>query len=244
MKINIHNSTYIFILLTFLAGYFEYIFLLLLIIIIHEGGHYIFGLIEGIKASKIEVYPFGGCTIFDSELNISIKKEFFCLIGGLVFQLIFFYLVYKLYLNGYVKSNTYFIFKKINILLLSFNFMPILPLDGGKLLNLILDLFFSYKLSNILSIIISLIFIVIFALYNKTFFAIVLSIFLIKNIVLEYMNIKIKYNKFLLERYLYNYDFKKIKIVNNINLLYRDYTHIINNSFESKILRNIFDRTS
>ena len=203
MKINIHNSTYIFILLAFLAGYFEYIFLLLLIIIIHEGGHYIFGLIEGIKASKIEVYPFGGCTIFDSELNISIKKEFFCLIGGLVFQLIFFYLVYKLYLNGHVKSNTYFI-----------------------------------------SRIISLIFRVIFALYKKTFFEIVLSIFKIKNIVLEYMNIKIKYNKFLLERYLYNYNFKKIKIVNNINLLYRDYTHIINNSFESKILRNIFDRTS
>ena len=77
--------------------------------------------------------------------------------------------------------------------------------------------------------------------YNKTFFAFVLSIFLIKNVILELINIKIKYNKFLLERYLYNYSFKKIKIIKNINSLKREYTHIINNTFESKILKLMFD---
>ncbi len=241
MKIKIHNSSYILILIAFLAGYFEYIYLLLLIIIVHESGHYIFGLIGGIKVSRIEVYPFGGITIYDSQLNISIRKELFCLLGGIIFQLLFYYLIYILYTNNFVNNNTFNIFNRINILLISFNFMPILPLDGGKLLNLILDYFFSYKLSNIISIVASLIFIVIFMFYNKTFFAFVLSIFLIKNVILELINIKIKYNKFLLERYLYNYSFKKIKIIKNINSLKREYTHIINNTFESKILKLMFD---
>ena len=41
-------------LISFLAGYFEYIYLLLLIILIHECGHCIFGMIEGIKVKRIE----------------------------------------------------------------------------------------------------------------------------------------------------------------------------------------------
>ena len=118
---------------------------------IHEAGHCFFGALVGINISKIEIYPFGGYTIFDSELNISIKRELFSLIGGLIFQLIFYYLIYNLYINGYVQNNTFNIFKKINILLISFNFMPILPLDGGRLLNLMFDYFFSYNISNISS---------------------------------------------------------------------------------------------
>ena len=240
--INIHNSTYIFILISFFAGYFEYIFLFLLVILVHESGHYLFAVLNGINVREIEIYPFGGITLFDTDLNIKIKKEFFCLIGGIIFQLLFYYLIIKLYKFNFITDHVFNIIKKINILLISFNFMPILPLDGGKLLNLILDYFFTYKISNIISIIISLIFILLFLIYNKTIFGILLCIFLLKNIIIETINLKLKYNKFLLERYLNNYTFNKVKIVKNIYKLKRDYTHIINNCFEEKILHEMFDR--
>lgn len=242
MKISIHNTTYIVILLSFLAGYFEYIYILLLIIFIHESGHYIFGLLNQIKMSKIIIYPFGGLTVLDCDLNISIKKEFMCLIGGIIFQIIFFLFVRNLYLNKYITEHIYNLNKEINILLISFNFLPILPLDGGKIINLILNQLFSYKTSNKISIIISLIFIVIFLINKKTILSLIFGIFLIYNLYEEYKQGPYNFNKLLIERYLKKYKFKHIKIINNIDKIQRDKYHIIDNKFESDYLAKMFDR--
>lgn len=244
MKIKIHDTTYIFLLIAFLSGYFEYIFLFLITIFIHESGHYFFSKIIGFKYAKIVIYPFGGLTIYDEDLNISTNKELFALAGGIIFQLLFYFFIVILYKNNYVTTHVYSIIKNINYLLISFNFMPILPLDGGKLTNIVFDKLFNYKLSNKLSIIISIIFIMFFMIYNKTYYSIILSLFLIKNIYYEIVNYKYRFNKFILERYLNNYKFNKIKKVKTINKFKRDYTHIINNEFESKYLSKLFDRTS
>ena len=243
-KIEINKYTYVFLLISFFSGYFEYMYLFLLIIFIHESGHYIFSKIVNFKYSKIIIYPFGGLTLYNEDLNVSSNKELFSLLGGILFQLLFFLLIVKLFYLGFVTYRVYSIIKRINFLLISFNFMPIIPLDGGKLLNIILDKIFSYRTSNIISLIISMIFIVIFLVFNKTYYSIILSIFLIKSIYIELNNINIKYNKFILERYLNNYNFKKIKIIDNINKLKRDNYHIINNEFERNYLQNLFDTCS
>ncbi len=244
MKININNSTYVCLLLSFLAGYFEYVYLFLLTILIHECGHMIFAKIIGFKFDKIILYPFGGITIYNEDLNVNSNKELFVLLGGITFQLLFFILIYILYNNSLVTDHTYTIIKRINIVLISFNFMPVLPLDGGKLTNIIFDKIFNYRLSNTISIIISIFFICIFILKNKTIFGIILILFLIKSIVIEVLNLKYKYNKFLLERYINDYNFKRIKIINNINKLKRDNYHIINNTLEKTYLRKIFEISS
>ena len=242
--IKIHNTTYIFLLLSFLSGYFEYMYLLLLIITIHEIGHATFAKIINFKFNEIIIYPFGGITKYNEDLNVSTNKELFVLIGGIYFQLLFLLLIFILHKYNIVTDHVYLLFKRINILLISFNFLPIIPLDGGKLLNIILDKIFPYKLSNNISIIISIIILIIFYIYNKTYISIILIIFLIKCLVIEINNIRYKYNKFILERYLNDYDFKKIKIINNINKLKRDNYHIINNTLEKRYLHNLFDRST
>lgn len=241
MKININNSTYICLLLSFLAGYFEYVYLFLITILIHECGHMIFAKIIGFKFDKIILYPFGGITIYNEDLNVNSNKELFVLLGGIIFQLLFFILIIILYNNLYITEHTFKIIKKINIILVSFNFMPVIPLDGGKLTNIILDKLFSYRLSNIISIIISIFFICLFILKNKTIFGIILTLFLIKSIIIEITNLKYKYNKFLLERYINKYKFKKTIIVSNIYKMKRDRKHIINNTFEDDFLCKLFD---
>lgn len=241
MKININNSTYICLLLSFLAGYFEYVYLFLITILIHECGHMIFAKIIGFKFDKIILYPFGGITIYNEDLNVNSNKELFVLLGGIIFQLLFFILLLILYNNLYITEHTFKIIKKINIILVSFNFMPVIPLDGGKLTNIILDKLFSYRLSNIISIIISIFFICLFILKNKTIFGIILTLFLIKSIIIEITNLKYKYNKFLLERYINKYKFKKTIIVSNIYKMKRDRKHIINNTFEDDFLCKLFD---
>lgn len=242
MKVKIHNSTYIFLLLSFLSGYFEYIFLFLITIAIHELGHAIFASIINFKYSNIIIYPFGGITIYDEDLNTKTNIELFVLIGGIIFQLLFFILIYFLFNNGLITEHVYLIIKKINYLLISFNFMPIIPLDGGKLLNIILDKVFNYRLSSIISIIISIFSILFFIIYKRTYFSILLTIFLIKCIYIEIINLKYRFNRFILERYINNYSFKKIKIINNINKLKRDYYHIINNEFERSFINRLFNK--
>lgn len=243
MKINIHNTTYIVLLIAFLAGYFEFMYVLLLIISIHEFGHYIFGLLSKIKILEITIYPFGGVTILDCDLNISIKKEFMCLIGGIIFQILFFLFIRFLYQNNYITEHVYNLNKQINVLLISFNFLPIIPLDGGKLLNIFLDKIFSYKSSHNISIVISILFIVILPIIKRTYLSLILSLFLLCNIYEIIKQKEYRFNKFILERYIKKYKFKKIKIINKIDKIQRDKYHIIANKFEEEYLSKMFDNS-
>lgn len=244
MKLIIDNSTYIFLLLSFLSGYFEYIYLLLITIFVHELGHLIFGLLINIKSTSITIYPFGGLTTYSEELNITTNKELIVLLGGIIFQLLFIFLITLMNQNNLIEASTYNKLININKLLISFNFMPILPLDGGKLINILLDKIFCYKLSFKITIIISIITSIIFLFKFKTILSIILFIFLMKSLIEEVKEINIKYNKFLLERYINNYNFNKTIIINNINNFKRDKLHIINNIYEKEYLKLIFDRIS
>lgn len=243
MKVSISNSTYIFLLISFLSGYFEYLYILLLIIFIHECGHLFFYRLVSNKECNITIYPFGGLTTFNEEVNLSTFKELFILFGGIIFQLLFYALILKLHSLNLITNHVYNIIKNINYILISFNFMGVVPLDGGKLLNLILDLFLPYKLSFKISIIISIIFSIIFLLNKFNLFRVLLFIFLIKSIYNEIKSFNTKYNRFILERYLNNYNFKHIKKIKNIDYLYKNNYHIINNEFESVYLSKKFDRT-
>lgn len=242
MKIEIHNITYITMLISFLSGYFQYIYILLLIIFIHEFGHFFISNLINIKANKIIIYPFGGLTIYDSDLNLNTNKELVSLLGGITFQLLFYFLVVIIHNNNLMTHNVFNIIKRINIILISFNFLPILPLDGGRLLNILLDKIFPYKLSNKLTLIVSILFLALFIIYKRTILSILLFVFLLKEIILEINNIDNKYMTFLFERYKNNYSFKKIKRINNLNKFKRDYYHIINGITERKYLSKLFDR--
>lgn len=231
-------------LISFLSGYFQYIYILLLIIFIHEFGHFFISNLINIKANKIIIYPFGGLTIYDSDLNLNTNKELISLLGGITFQLLFYFLVVIIHNNNLMTHNVFNIIKRINIILISFNFLPILPLDGGRLLNILLDKIFPYKLSNKLTLIVSILFLALFIMYKRTILSILLFVFLLKEIILEINNIDNKYMTFLFERYKNNYSFKKIKRINNLNKFKRDYYHIINGVTERKYLSKLFDRNN
>ena len=223
MRVKIHDTTYIFLFLSFLSGYFEYLFLLLITILIHEAGHLFFSILIDFKYDKITIYPFGGITTYNEDLNVNSNKELFVLLGGITFELIFYFTIKTFYFNGFITNHVFYLLMNINYLLISFNFMPILPLDGGKLLNILLNKIMPYKISNIISLMISVLFTIVFIITKKTLFAFILTIFLFKCIITEIKNLKYKQNKFILERYLNNYNFDKIKRVKNTNNFKRDY---------------------
>lgn len=178
--------------------------------------------ILGIKIDEIYIYPLGGISKFNMDLNISINKELLILINGPIFQFIAYFILLKIIPD---KKDIITIY---HYSILSFNLLPIYPLDGGKLLKLLFNKIISYKYS--LKIIINLsyiVLIIIFIISKKNINLFIMVSLLLILITKEKNKIDYIYNKYLLERYLNNYKFKHTKIINNINNLYRDKSHLI-----------------
>ncbi len=229
----IHFFFYITGLICFLTGNFKNFIIFSSIIIVHELGHIIGALIFKWKIEKIILLPFGGITIFNENIDKSLKEEFVIAILGPLFQFVF----YLLYRNNEI-------FNYYNIAILLFNLLPIYPLDGSKIFNVIFNLFLPYKLSHVLSIILSFVFIIGIILY-KIDLSIIL-IFIIIELFKEILKHKYYFNKFLLERYLNDFNYKKHKVIKKIYSMKKQTKHIfyINNKFytEKEIIRKLFDK--
>lgn len=154
---------------------------------------------------------------------------------GPIFQIIYFFLINDL------------TFRKLNLIILIFNLLPIIPLDGAKIVNILFNLFVSFKKSHILTIYFSLI-IFLFLIFISKFNLLLLLIlfFLLLEIIKEYYKHEYYFNKFLLERYLNKFNFKKTKTIKNINNMHKDCKHIfkLNNNYytEYEILKKMFDK--
>ena len=248
-KIEFHY-TFIIIALGFvLAGYFSNLIVFTSIIIIHELGHIITGLHFKYKLDKVIIYPYGGMTKFNTIINTNINKDILVAISGVIVQSIYFILITILYTKGYIREYIYNLFTIYNKSILLFNILPIIPLDGSKIINLILSKYLYYNLSNKLTIIISFITIIIILItriyeYNYSF--IIILGLLMKNIYDFYKNLEYIYNKFHLERYLYKITYPKKKIIKSKKKMYKNKSHYfyINNQLlkEDDYLRSIYSK--
>ena len=153
MKIffKIHPIYYIMAIICILTGLFKDFIYITLLIFIHEIGHLTAALYYKWNVKKIVILPFGGITIFNELLNKSLKEEFVILVLGPIFQILF----YCILCIFNIKSN---LITNYHYSLLLFNLLPIIPLDGSKLLNIILNKLFSFKYSHIINIIYNYIF--------------------------------------------------------------------------------------
>ena len=214
-KIYIHPFTYIVILLSLITGLFKELMMFLFIIIVHELGHILASILLKWNISKIKIMPFGCITIFNELINKPMMEEFIILIMGPLFQLINF-LIFK-------DITPYFNYYNYGLFI--FNMLPIYPLDGYKLFSILLNKVMPYKKTMRIMLIISIITLTIFI--KKDLVYLVILLLLLKGIINEFKNIDFIYNKFLLERYYHDFKFKKRRIVNNINNMFKDSTHLL-----------------
>lgn len=220
-----------------LTGNIKGFLIFTIIIIIHELGHILASMHYKWNIEKIILLPFGALTIFQEKINRPLKEEFIILIMGPLFQIIF---------TSFFTNNNNLVSYSNTILL--FNLLPIYPLDGSKILNIILNKITNFKKSHLITIYISFITIIIFILKtNFNLIIILILTFILFKLFEEYKNHNNIFNKFLLERYTNSINFKKEKIIKGINLnkMKRDYKHIFytNNHYhtEKEILKKRFD---
>ena len=210
------------------------------IIIVHEFGHVMMALILKWKIEKVVLLPFGAITIFNEDINRSLKEEALILVFGPLTQVLF------TFIYNYFNYSEEFI-NYSNVLLI-FNLLPIFPLDGSKLLNIVLNIFFSFKKSHLITIYIS--FLTILVVLIKFDFNLILLLiisFILAKVLDEFKNHNNIFNRFLLERYTKDFKFKKNKVIKSMNLgkMKRDYKHIFYDGkryiTEREILKKRFD---
>lgn len=215
--LKINNSVYIMILIALLAGYIKHVALIMLIIIGHEFGHVFFCLLFNIEVEKIEIFPFGGITYVNKRIHERIFKDIIISIGGILSQLIFYLVIYFLYKNNIIVLSTYHLFNQYNLSIIIFNLLPIIPLDGSKLLFCLFSKFLSYKSSYIMMIITGIISLFLFIIYNYIYKLndLILYIFLAYKLYEVIKEYKFIMNKFYLERVMYDHYYNAI--INNID---------------------------
>ena len=214
----VHPLTYIVALVFILVGYFKLYLSFMLVLFIHELGHVTLSLILKWNIKSIILFPLGLLLKFDDCLNKPLIEELIISISGVIFQLIFVSFVHNYYLI--IASD----------IILVFNILPIYPLDGSKIINIILNKITNFKTSYFLTLILSFVLIIILisiSIINRSLIFIISFIPLLINLIELIVSKDNVFIKFLLERYLYNIRFKKYKYINNIKHMKRDYFHYL-----------------
>jgi stage IV sporulation protein FB len=124
-----------------------WVFIIFISILIHELGHALVSIFFKQKA-RIEIAPFGGVTLREGP-KLSLGKEFIVVLAGPLFGFSLFLIgLFVLPLIEQKDSILHFSFKilmLVNLLWTILNLVPVLPLDGGHLLRIILEKLFGFK---------------------------------------------------------------------------------------------------
>ena len=243
------HYTYIIVALgLILTGYYLDLIIYTSLILVHELGHYIVAKALNFNVIKIIIYPYGGLTKLDDLINKNINKELLISISGILFQLLFFFIIVILYKNNIIRLYTYNLYREYNKILILFNILPIYPLDGFKILKLLLEKFVPYKVTNILTLIISVISIIIILVFNVfcgNYSFVMIIVILLNYIYIYFKNFSFLYNRFLFLLYLYKIRYNDTIIIKNKNYFYKNKSHIIKNNKkyekEESFLNNLFD---
>ncbi len=166
-KIKIHYSVIFLLIISLFSGNFFRITLLFLSIVVHELSHYFIMRKYNVKIKRLELSIIGGILEYE-EINLKFKEVILIDIAGIIGNLLIILLIKLLNIESLQYLITY------NIILIIFNLLPIIPLDGFRILkdslSLIYDDEYTYLLIkniDIFCLIMLFIILVIFKLYAQ-----------------------------------------------------------------------------
>jgi len=187
MKIRVHWLFFVFLLyIGYLGQLFEAL-LFFVIVIIHELGHVFVARSFGWKVTEIEFLPFGGVAKVDWNFKGWPREEKLVAIAGPINNFIMIAIAFILFRFGIIERDFVVFFIKANLIIASFNLLPALPLDGGRIYRAIVSQEYgwvegtkrAYRLSYIIGTILIAIGVIMLLLgyINVTF--LVLGVFLL-----------------------------------------------------------------
>ncbi|MGI5838176.1 MAG: M50 family metallopeptidase [bacterium] len=103
------------------------------IVCLHEIGHILCAQSKGIKVKEIELLPFGGVAKLDNFFSIDPGCETALALAGPLTNLILVAFVLLLRMHPLWRWPFSDLFIRCNLAMAAFNFLPALPLDGGRI---------------------------------------------------------------------------------------------------------------
>lgn len=205
-KIHVHPLLWIVAAIAVATAHFTELLLLFIIIFIHEMGHAVAAAFFSWRIKRISLLPFGGVAEMDEHGNRPMKEEAIVILAGPLQHVWLITVAFILQQMSVVSAEFFQLFLKYNVMIALFNLLPIWPLDGGKLLFLLLSSNDTFLKAHQKTIVFSGLFILLFAII--TLFVspthlniwIVLS-FLIVTLIKEWKHRRYVFLRFLLERY-------------------------------------------
>ena len=126
---------------------FKDVITLFTIIIIHELGHIILSRLFKWNIKSVEIGVFGGFITYDDVIDKPFIEEIIISLGGFLMQGLIFLITYILSKNGLFSIKEASLINRYNLSIFLFNAIPVYPLDGSKILLVILNMFIPYKKS-------------------------------------------------------------------------------------------------
>ena len=145
MRFRIDLKIFLFIILFYFTKQLELYALIMIFAILHELGHLFAGLLTGMRPEKLEIKPYGVAILFKlfpkdyntkigSGNKLEIKKIFIALAGPIANLLLIF-----IFANMPIEERIKQLIIYSNILLILFNLIPIYPLDGSRIVGILLQ---------------------------------------------------------------------------------------------------------
>lgn len=134
---------------------------LLVSVLLHEIGHTLSAQHFGIEVQNITLWPLGGFAILSRKPEAPLQNLLINAAGPLVSLLLSLALgglwLIQWFLPGAEAFyDLFFSLALMNLVLLVFNLLPIYPLDGGDILNSLMEMLFSKKIANAISLVVGI----------------------------------------------------------------------------------------
>lgn len=200
-----------------------------MIIFFHESLHLLVAYLLGYKHQNIIIYPFGLCATIKDIDYMNIYHELLIIIVGPLSHLLM-NLVITLFYNYHVISFAFFDYlTMVNYSMMIFNSLPIYPLDGGRLLQILFQIFFTYQKANLYVYYISMILLVVFGLFlHKPMIYMIVVHLLLQNIAFKK---QLYYQTICFYEYRMKHPFKYPYVYHEHNDLYRGCMNVIKDEF-------------
>lgn len=154
-NVRIHPLTWLFGAAAAATGLFLEAICIGLILLIHELGHAGAAKAMGWRIQKVEMLPFGGKMETDEHAGRPLLEEWLVVLAGPFMHVPMLIISFLFLKAGWMDAALYELFFELNAVIFLFNLLPVLPLDGGKMLQLILcaiqPYFRAYRQSIFLS---------------------------------------------------------------------------------------------
>lgn len=144
IRIQIHPLFFFILLGAIWTGLFLEIATLFVIVIIHELGHLFTARSYGWRIEEIQLLPFGGVIEVAEHGNVSALEEMIVALAGPLNNGLMIWIAYFFSDWGWWSPEWTAYFIQANAVIALFNLLPILPLDGGKVLQAGMSFFIRY----------------------------------------------------------------------------------------------------